>query len=301
MGTPTCQAAEAKVGGIAGDVPFVFIVDDDISVRESIEFLVEESGWRSEVFGSALEFLACRRPTCPSCLILDVGLPDVDGLELQRRIAGNCGEMPIIFVTGRADVGTSVQALKAGAVEFLTKPFSPQALRDAMSDALERSRLFLEEKESQRALRDRYQSLSPREREVMGLVVRGHLNKQAAGALGISEITVKAHRGRVMRKMGARSLPELVISAVRLGLDCAQQSAGRNVLGCACTESQFCCHIDQVDQSSRLHFLHDPSAMRFDRRLTDIKCAANLPIHQPLHDESHDLSLALAQRLKPVL
>jgi FixJ family two-component response regulator len=301
MGTPICHAAEAKVGGIADAVPFVFIVEDDISVRESIEFLVEECGWRSEAFGSALEFLACERPACPSCLILDVGLPGVDGLELQKRIAGNCGEMPIIFVTGRADVRTSVQALKAGAVEFLTKPFSPQALRDAMCDALERSRVFLEEKESQMALRDRYQSLSPREREVMGFVVRGHLNKQAAGALGISEITVKAHRGRVMRKMGARSLPELVIISVRLGLDCAQQSTGRNVLGGAVTDSQFCCHVHQVDQGSRLHFLHDSSAMRFDRRLTDIKCAANLPIHQSLHDESHDLSLALAQRLKPVL
>jgi FixJ family two-component response regulator len=219
MGIPTCHASEAKIGRIAGAVPFVFIVDDDISVRESIEFLVEESGWRSEVFGSALEFLACQRPACPSCLILDVGLPDLDGLEVQRRIADNCGGMPIIFVTGRADVRTSVQAMKAGAVEFLTKPFSPQALRYAASDALERSRMFLEEKESQMALRDRYQSLSTREREVMGFVVRGHLNKQAAGALGISEITVKAHRGRAMRKMGAGSLPELVISAVRLGLD----------------------------------------------------------------------------------
>jgi FixJ family two-component response regulator len=217
MGTPTCHAAEAKVGGIAGAIPFVFIVDDDISVRESIEFLVEESGWRSEVFGSAQEFLACQRPACPSCLILDVGLPDLDGLEVQRRIAGNCGEMPIIFVTGRADVRVSVQAMKAGAVEFLTKPFSPQALRDAVGDAVERSRAFLEEKERQVALRDLYRSLSPREREVMGLVVRGHLNKQVAGVLGISEITVKAHRGRVMRKMRAGSLPDLVISALRLG------------------------------------------------------------------------------------
>ena len=144
MGTPTCHAAEAKVGGIADAVPLVFIVEDDISVRESIEFLVAESGWRSEVFGSALEFLACQRPACPSCLILDVGLPDVDGLELQRRIAGSCGEMPIIFITGRADVRTSVQAMKAGAVEFLTKPFSPQALRDAVSDAVKRSRAFLD-------------------------------------------------------------------------------------------------------------------------------------------------------------
>ena len=218
MGSPTCHAAEAKVGGIDDcAVPFVFIVEDDISVRESIEFLVEESGWRSEVFGSAQEFLARQRPACPSCLILDVGLPDLDGLEVQRRIAGNCAEMPIIFVTGRADVRMGVQAMKAGAIEFLTKPFSPQALRDAVSNAVERSRAFLEEKERQVALRDLYQSLSRREREVMGLVVRGHLNKQVACALGISEITVKAHRGRVMRKMGARSLPELVINALRLG------------------------------------------------------------------------------------
>jgi FixJ family two-component response regulator len=227
MGTPTCHASEVNVGGKAGAVPLVFIVDDDISVRQSIQFLVEDSGWQAEVFGSALEFLARERPACPSCLILDVGLPDVDGLELQRRIADSCREMPIIFLTGRADVGTSVRALKAGAVEFLTKPFSPQALRDAMSDALQRSRALLEEKENWMALRDRYQSLSPREREVMELVVRGHLNKQAGGVLGISEITVKAHRGRVMRKMGARSLPELVINAVRLGLDCAQLTAGR--------------------------------------------------------------------------
>lgn len=224
MSTANCHTAESRVDRIEGVVPFVFIVDDDISVRESIEFLVEESGWRSEVFGSALEFLAYPRPACPTCLILDVGLPDLDGLEVQRRIADNCGEMPIIFVTGRADVRTTVQAMKAGAVEFLTKPFSAQALRDAVSDAVERSRAFLEEKKSQRVLRDRYQSLSPREREVMGLVVRGHLNKQVASALGISEITVKAHRGQAMRKMGASSLSELVIIAVRLGLDCTRQS-----------------------------------------------------------------------------
>jgi len=218
MGTPTCHAAEAEVGGIDdGTVPVVYIDEYDRTVRESIEFLVDESGWRSEVFGSAQEFLARARPACPSCLILDVGLPDLDGLEVQRRIAGNCAEMPIIFVTGRADVRVGVQAMKAGAIEFLTKPFAPQALRDAVSDAVERSRAFLEEKERQVALRDLYQSLSRREREVMRLVVSGHLNKQVACALGISEITVKAHRGRVMRKMGARSLPELVINAVRLG------------------------------------------------------------------------------------
>jgi FixJ family two-component response regulator len=230
MPTATCCATEARVGPIAGAAPFVFIVDDDISVRESIELLVEESGWRPEVFGSALEFLARQRPACPSCLVLDVGLPDLNGLEVQRRIAGDGGEMPIIFITGRGDVRTTVQAMKAGAVEFLTKPFSPQALRDAISNAVDRSRALLEKKKSQRALGDRYVSLSPRERQVMGFVVRGHLNKQTAGALGISEITVKAHRGRVMHKMGARSLPELVTIALGLGLDSAKQSPGHCVL-----------------------------------------------------------------------
>jgi len=230
MPTATCYPTQARVGPIAGDTPFVFIVDDDLSVRESIELLVEESGWRPEVFGSALEFLARPRPACPSCLVLDIGLPDLDGLEVQSRIASERGAMPVIFVTGREDVRTTVQAMKAGAVEFLTKPFSPQALLDAIRNAVHRSRVFLEEKQSQMALRDRYLSLSPRERQVMELVVCGQLNKQAAGALGISEITVKAHRGRVMRKLEARSLPELVTIALRLGLDSPRQLPRQCVL-----------------------------------------------------------------------
>jgi len=230
MSKPSCYPSQATVGPMAGDKPFVFIVDDDVSVRESIELLVEESGWRPEVFGSALEFLARPRPACPSCLVLDIGLPDLDGLEVQNRIASEHGEMPVIFVTGREDVRTTVQAMKAGAVEFLTKPFSPQALLDAIRNAVHRSRVFLEEKQSQMALRDRYLSLSPRERQVMELVVCGQLNKQAAGALGISEITVKAHRGRVMRKLEARSLPELVTIALRLGLDSPRQLPRQCVL-----------------------------------------------------------------------
>jgi FixJ family two-component response regulator len=198
--------------------PIVFVVDDDISVRESLEALIADAGWRPELFPSAQEFLARPRPPCPSCLVLDVGLPDLNGLELQKRIAGDRTGMPIIFITGRGDIPMTVQAMKAGAVEFLTKPFTPEILLNAIQSALERSRTSLEEEASLQTLRDRYQSLSRREREVMALVVRGQLNKQVGGELGISEITVKAHRGKVMRKMHAKSLPELVNIAARLGL-----------------------------------------------------------------------------------
>jgi FixJ family two-component response regulator len=199
--------------------PFVFVVDDDISVRESLELLIANAGWRPELFASAQEFLAHPRPPSPSCLVLDVGLPDLNGLELQKRIAGERADMPIIFITGRGDIPITVQAMKAGAVEFLTKPFTPDVLLSAIQSALERSRVRLDAEANLQALRDRHLSLSRREREVMALVVRGQLNKQVGGELGISEITVKAHRGRVMRKMRAKSLPELVNIASRLGLD----------------------------------------------------------------------------------
>jgi FixJ family two-component response regulator len=203
---------------MAGMTPSVFIVDDDISVRESVELMVEHAGWRPEVFASAQEFLSRSPAACPCCLVLDMGLPDLNGLELQKRIGAERAEMPIIFITGRGDIPMTVRAMKAGAVEFLTKPFSPEALLDAIRSAVERSRVFLEQRASLQLLRDRHQALSRREVEVMARVVRGQLNKQVAGELGISEITVKAHRGRVMRKMHARSLPELVNIAARLGL-----------------------------------------------------------------------------------
>jgi FixJ family two-component response regulator len=196
--------------------PVVFIVDDDISVRESLEPLIAAAGWRPEVFASAEEFLAAPWPARPSCLVLDVSLPDLSGLEVQRRIADRA-DLPIIFITGHGDIPMTVQAMKAGAVEFLTKPFGPEVLLDAIRGALERSRASLNEKEVLEALRGRYESLSLRERQVMALVVRGQLNKQVGGALGISEITVKVHRGRVMRKMKARTLPDLVNMAARLG------------------------------------------------------------------------------------
>jgi FixJ family two-component response regulator len=198
--------------------PTVYVVDDDISVRESLESLISTAGWVPRTFASAQEFLNCPRASGPSCLVLDVHLPDLNGLELQERIADDRIDMPIIMITGYGDVPMTVRAMKAGAVEFLTKPFAEHALLSAIGDAIDSSRDALAEAAERRAVRDRYASLTRREREVMALLVVGRLNKQVGGELGISEITVKAHRGQMMRKMGARSLPDLVNMAARLGL-----------------------------------------------------------------------------------
>ena len=198
--------------------PIVFVVDDDISVRESLELLIMASGWRPETFASAQEFLARPPDPVPSCLVLDVRLPDLNGLDLQKRVAQDRSHMPVIFITGHGDVPTSVQAMKAGAIEFLTKPFGDDALLDAIRYALELSRRALERDAKMEAVRESYDSLTPREREVMVLVVSGLLNKQVGGELGISEITVKAHRGQVMRKMKAGSLPALVNMVATLGV-----------------------------------------------------------------------------------
>jgi FixJ family two-component response regulator len=198
--------------------PIVFVVDDDVWVRESLETLIRDEGWQPETFSSAQQFLDRPRALTPSCLVLDISLPGLNGLELQKRVAVERTDMPIIFITGHGDIPMSVGAMKAGAVEFLTKPFNDQVLLTAIRQALERSRLALAQEAEMQELRDRYASLTPREMQVMALVVSGLLNKQVGGELGIAEKTVKAHRGQVTQKMKANSVADLVKMAEKLHL-----------------------------------------------------------------------------------
>jgi FixJ family two-component response regulator len=214
----TAPSNQAGSGSMSHEIPVVFVVDDDISVRESLELLIRSVGWQAITFESAQEFLSWPRALGPNCLILDVNLPDLSGLDLQQFVAVERTDMPIIFVTGYGDVPMTVKAMKAGAVEFLTKPFSDEVLLTAIEKALEHSGRVLALDNEIQELRDRHASLSRREQQVMALVISGLLNKQVGFELGISEITVKAHRGQVMRKMMARSLPDLVNMATRLGM-----------------------------------------------------------------------------------
>jgi FixJ family two-component response regulator len=213
MGT-TCYLTKSTA--VSRATPVVSVVDDDSSVRASLDRLIRSANWEPQIFGSAQEFLVHPRACTPNCLILDVGLPDLNGLELQQRIAADRVETPIIFITGQADISMIVKAMKAGAIEFLIKPFNGDELLGAIAQAIERSEVTLGTETEIRSLRDRYEALSNREREVMDLIVAGKLNKQVGGELGISEITVKAHRGRLMRKMRAGSFADLVMMAARI-------------------------------------------------------------------------------------
>ena len=216
-------AARIEVVPMPEVTAIVFVVDDDISVRESLELLIRTAGWKPETFASAQEFLSRPRAAVPCCLVLDVTLPGLTGLELQQQLVERT-DMPIIFITGHGDVPMSVRAMKAGAVEFLTKPFNDEVLLNAIRGALDRSRAAVRQESAMRALKTCYDSLTPRERDVMALVVSGLLSKQVGGELGISEVTVKAHRGQVMRKMKADSLPDLVTMAATLGLRTASKA-----------------------------------------------------------------------------
>ncbi|MFV3372263.1 response regulator transcription factor [Pseudomonas sp. NY15435] len=214
----TGQAPRTEALPMPEATPIVYVVDDDISVRESLELLIRSAGWRPVLFDAASAFLDEPPSPAPSCLVLDVNLPDLNGLDLQRSVAGKRPAMPIIFITGYGDVPLTVRAMKAGAVEFLTKPFDSDTLLQAIADALEHSRAALGQQSRLDVLRQAYALLTSREREVLEMVVAGRLNKQVAADLGISEITVKAHRGRVMRKMQARTLPDLVNMAATLAI-----------------------------------------------------------------------------------
>jgi len=214
------QAVERELeSSSAHATPVVFVVDDDVSVRESLEAMIRCAGFKAETFASAHDFLGYPPARVPNCLVLEVCLPDLSGLDLQNLIAAERTDTPIIFITGYCDVPTTVRAMKAGAIEFLTKPFDDQVLLDAIRYAIERSRVALREEAGMQSIRDRYASLTRREREVMTLVVTGLLNKQVGGELGICELTVKIHRRQAMRKMKARSLAELIGMAWRLHPD----------------------------------------------------------------------------------
>ena len=218
MSSTTAALRESPSSNTSHGAPIVFVVDDDLPARESLEMLIRLAGWQAQTFATGQEFLAHPRAFVPSCLILDLSLPDLNGLDIQKRIAADRIDVPIIFITSHGDVPMAVRAMKAGAVEFLTKPYADEELLSAVQHAIERSRTALGKEAEVRSIQDRYASLSPRERQVMVLVVGGLMNRQVGSKLGISEITVKAHRGKAMRKMKAGSLADLVNMAAKLHL-----------------------------------------------------------------------------------
>ena len=215
-----------STGARTSAMPVVFVVDDDVSVRESLELLIRRAGWKPETYSSAQDFLRRPRDQAPSCLVLDVELPDLNGLDLQERVTADRNDLPIIFITGHGDIPMSVRAMKAGASEFLTKPFDRDVMLNAIRRAIERSREALVHASELTTLRDRHASLTPREREVLAWVVSGLLNKQVGAELGMTEATVKAHRGKIMQKMKAASLADLVRIAARLALPLPSPSSG---------------------------------------------------------------------------
>jgi FixJ family two-component response regulator len=224
MSSSSASGHTSRGAATPHNTPIVFVVDDDVSVRESLEPLIRRAGWKPETFSSARDFLSRIRDDTPSCLVLDVELPDLNGLEVQERGAANRTEMPIIFITGHGDIPMSVRAMKAGAAEFLTKPFERDVLLAAIRRAIDRSRVALVQASELKLLNQRYASLTPREREVLVWVVSGLLNKQVGAELGMTEATVKAHRGQVMQKMKADSLADLVRIAARLELSLPSRS-----------------------------------------------------------------------------
>lgn len=249
----TARRLGHESGSVAAspDLPMVFVVDDDVSVRESMKLLIRQTGWQPETFASAREIFERPRPDVPNCLVLDISLEERSGLDLQKRLASERAETPIIFIAGEGDVLTSVQAMKAGAVEFLIKPFSDETFLSAIREGLKRSSIVLGREAEMRPVRDRYASLSHREKQVMALVLSGLLNKQVGAELGISEITVKAHRGRVMQKMGAKSVVDLVRMATRLRSERA--FAGT---------SQFKSSLPTAIAASSAHKMPEPSSSR---------------------------------------
>lgn len=226
MSSSSASGHTSRGAATPHNTPIVFVVDDDVSVRESLEPLIRRAGWKPETFSSARDFLSRIRDETPSCLVLDVELPDLNGLEVQERVAANRTEMPIIFITGHGDIPMSVRAMKAGAAEFLTKPFERDVLLAAIRRAIERSRVALVQASELKLLNQHYASLTPREREVLVWVVSGLLNKQVGAELGMTEATVKAHRGQVMQKMKADSLADLVRIAARLELPLPSRPSG---------------------------------------------------------------------------